>query len=313
MIPEISIVIPIYNEAPSLSNLHNRLKNVLAKLQRPFEIILVDDGSTDETNTIVQSLSTITCLQLKRNFGQTIALAAGICEAKGSIIVTLDGDLENDPEDIPKLLAKLDEGFDIVSGWRRGRWSDQPFTRRFPSFLANKLISCLTGTKLHDHGCTLKAYRKSILERLSFSGDMHRMLAAYAAQLGAKVAEIPVNFTKRRYGKSHYGPSRIIKVLLDVMAFYFFRKYHNRPMHFFGIAGMWAFTLGCIAFFLMFYLKYFRQTSFIATPLPILTALFIIIGFQFILFGLLAEMNYRLLREQNRTGLYDIANKIHTT
>ena len=292
----ISVVVPLYNEERVVVKLHTILRETMDALGAEYEIIFVDDGSRDGTFKVMSNLSPLTAIRLKSNFGQTQALAAGIKLAKNNAIVLMDGDLENDPRDIPKLLQTLDEGYDIVSGWRRDRWKDRMFSRRFPSTFANLLISFVSGVKLHDHGCTLKAYRREVLDKIHFTGDMHRMIAAYAAREGARITEIPVRFEPREYGKSHYGFSRTFKVLLDILAFHFFYKYAQKPIHFFGGVGFLSFFVSFITFCIMLYLKYFRNTTFIQTPLPVLTALFAIIGFQFILMGLLAEI---FVRERN--------------
>lgn len=294
-----SIVVPLYNESQSVKVLHQRLMEVLESMGDKFELIFVDDGSKDDTFKVIKILPRVRAIRLRRNFGQTAALATGIEIARGDIVITIDGDLENDPSDIPKLLDKISEGYDVVSGWRRGRWQDKPFSRRLPSFLANSLISWVTDTKLHDHGCTLKAYKKSAFSGFSLSGEMHRMIAAYAAKEGALVTEIEVNFKKRLYGKSNYGISRTLRVLLDILAFHFRYKYGTRPMHFFGVVGFWMFILGGLVFGWMLVLKFFKNTSFIQTPLPVLVVFFAIMGVLLILMGLLAEMIYRLSRNKD--------------
>lgn len=291
--PSLSIVVPFYNEEGNVEELHRRLVKALSPLPSPPELIFVDDGSRDRTFQIIKTLAPVIAIRLKKNLGQTQALAVGIARAKGEIIVTMDGDLENDPADIPFLLAKLGEGYEIVSGWRKKRWKNKWLTRRFPSAIANHLISWISGVYLHDHGCTLKAYRRSILDSLNLTGEMHRMIAAYAARGGAKLIEIPVRFEPRRFGTSKYGLSRTFKVLLDILAFHFFHKYAKRPIHFFGGVGFVSLFLGSGAFFWMLLLKYAEHVSFIQTPLPVLSALFLIIGFQFILMGLLAEIFVR--------------------
>ena len=222
----------------------------------------------------------------------------------------MDGDLENDPADIQKLLKKLDEGYGVVSGWRRDRWRGQFFSRRLPSVAANWLISFLTGAKLHDHGCTLKVYRRQALANLRLSGEMHRMLAAYAKLFnGAKIAELPVNHRPRRFGYSKYGPMRSFKVILDLLAINFFYRYASCPMHFFGGLGFFSFFLGILSFLGMIYFKYALRITFIETPLPTLTALFTIIGVQFILMGLLAE----LLLKQSSDSLYSVKEEINNS
>lgn len=306
----ISVVVPFYNEEKSIRPLYERLLSVLEKIGTPFEIIFVDDGSSDGTFTEIKKLSRVRGVRLRRNFGQTIAFGCGIKEARGEILVTLDGDLENLPEDIPQLLQQLEEGYDVVSGWRKDRWSERLFTRRLPSVLANKLISRLTGVFLHDHGCNLRAYRKEVFRGVRFAGEMHRMLAAYLGMLGARVAEVPVGYTPRRFGKSKYGLSRTFKVLLDVLAIYFFREYGSRPMHFFGYAGFASFGLGVITFLAAIGLRLGAGVHFNRTPLPELIGIFIIVGFQFILLGLLAEIMTRR-REEGREDdtIYEIRER----
>ncbi len=303
----VSIVVPLYNEAQSVALLHARIIEALRGLY-VFEVIFVDDGSTDGTFGEIQKLAPVVALRLARNFGQTAALAAGINKATGKIMVTLDGDLENDPRDIPKLVEKLQEGFDVVSGWRKNRWKGQWLSRRLPSVIANSLISVATGAKLHDHGCTLKAYRKEAIAHLKLYGEMHRMIAAYAKLfLKARLAEVPVTYTPRQFGKSKYGILRSFKVILDLVAIRFFVRYANRPMHFFGAAGFLCFFFGVLAFFGMFYFKYALDITFIETPLPTLTGICIIVGVQFILMGLLAEL---ILRSSSETQTFLVSEEV---
>ncbi len=299
MRPKLSIVIPLHNEAASVRELHSRLLATLGAMGQPFEIIYIDDGSTDATASALAACAPCRIIRLKRNYGQTVALGVGVRSAQGDIIVTMDGDLENHPEDIPLLLKKLAEGYDVVSGWRRDRWSHSPLTRRIPSRFANALISRLCGLSLHDTGCTLKAYRISVFDGVTFSGDMHRLLIAYLARHGVKIAEIPVHFSPRRHGISHYGIRRIFDTLGDILAFTFFEHYHNKPMQFFGAAAFLSFAASLISFLWMIWLKFFAGTYFIQTPLPILAVSFVVIGIQFLLLGLIAELIYRLsLRNQ---------------
>lgn len=296
---ELSVVIPLHNETASVPELHARLLDALDRIGKPFEIIYIDDGSADETFNALRACAPARIVRLKRNYGQTVALGVGVRSAQGEIIITMDGDLENHPEDIPLLLEKLSEGHDVVSGWRRDRWSNAPITRRLPSRLANALVSRLCGVPIHDMGCTLKAYRAEVLRSISFSGDMHRLLIAYLARHGVKIAEIPVRFTPRRHGVSHYGIRRIFDTLTDILAFTFFEHYHNRPMQFFGKAATLSFAASLATFLWMLWLKFFSDTSFIQTPLPVLTISFAVIGVQFLLLGLIAELIYRLsLRNQ---------------
>lgn len=290
----LSVVVPLYNEQETIVFLHERLVDVLKTIGRSFEIIFVDDGSSDDSFSSMKALQPLIAIRLKRNSGQTRALAVGIKQSRGNVVILLDGDLENDPADIPQLLRKFEDGFDVVSGWRQNRWKDKFFTRRLPSALANKFISLVSGVRLHDHGCTLKVYRREVLTSLNFTGDMHRMIAAYAARNGARVTELPVRFEPRKAGKSKYGLSRTFTVILDVLSFHFFYKYARRPNHFFGGIGFFALFFGATAFLLMLYLKYIKGVSFIQTPLPVLSALFMMVGFQFVLMGLLAEIFVRL-------------------
>lgn len=305
----ISVVIPVYNEEKNVKELHERLFSVLKKTGKGFEIIFVDDGSRDRTFEELKKLKPVKAIRFARNLGQSAAFGCGIKEAKGGVIVTMDGDLENQPEDIPSLLRKLSEGFDVVSGWRKGRWGDQKFTRRLPSLAANRLISGMTGVNLHDHGCNLRVYKKEVFENVSFFGEMHRMLAAYLGMRGAKIAEIPVSFSPRKHGKSKYGLSRTFKVLLDLLAFYFFREYSSRPMHFFGYAGFTSIFLGFLTFLWALALRFFEGTHFNRTPLPVLVAIFVVVGFQFMLMGLLAEI-FVGLRQQEREQKYDVKEVI---
>jgi len=269
----------------------------------------VDDGSTDGTFDEIKSLSPVRAFRFRQNAGQTAAFGCGIVNSRGDIVVTMDGDLENHPEDIPSLLEKLKEGYDVVAGWRQNRWQSQFFTRRLPSVLANKIISRVTGVRLNDHGCNLRAYRRIVFGDVSFHGEMHRMLAAYLGMRGAKIGEIPVSYSARKFGTSKYGLSRIFRVLLDVLSLHFFREYATRPMHFFGYVGFVSIGLGTLTFFAALYLRIFDGVHFSRTPLPILIAVFIVVGFQFILMGLLGEIIVR--SRSGATGhQYDIRDTI---
>lgn len=304
----ISVVVPFFNEKESIRELHGRLMGALRKSAADIEIIFVDDGSTDGTFDEIRILSPVQGFRFRKNAGQTAAFGCGISQAKGDIIVTMDGDLENAPEDIPLLLKKLEEGFDVVSGWRKNRWSGQ-FTRRIPSILANKLISRVTGVRIHDHGCNLRVYRKEVFDGVLFRGEMHRMLAAYLGMRGARVGEVPVSYTPRKFGKSKYGLSRTFRVILDVIALHFFREYSSRPMHFFGYAGFFSLFLGAVAGGAALYLRFFEDVHLNRTPLPELVALFVIVGVQFILMGLLAELFLRSSREGGGI-IYDVKEHV---
>lgn len=297
----ISVAIPVYNEAPSLTELHRRLIETLARHGVPFEIIYVNDGSDDGSGDILRTLAPSRVITLKRNYGQTVALAAGIGTARGDVIVTLDADLENHPEDIPLLLNKLDEGYDVVTGWRTHRWPGSS-ARRIFSRGANTLLSRLAGQRLHDAGCTLRAYRAEVLKNISFSGDMHRLLLAYLVMRGASVTQIPVQFTPRRHGTSKYGLSRIFGTVIDMIAFTFFERYHNKPLHFFGIAGFWMIVLSFFTFVVMVILRVSGGPTFIETPLPVLAVFFALVAFQSILLGLVAEFLYRFSKKELPTS-----------
>lgn len=296
---KVSIVIPIYNEALNLPGLFERLAEALQQFTSPYEVIMVDDGSKDGSYQKILELSKgrpVTAIRLKRNFGQTAALAAGIERATGSIIVTLDSDLENDPRDIPKLLKKMEEGFDVVSGWRKNRWEDAYLSRKLPSVSANWLISKMSGTKLNDYGCTLKAYRAEYLKGVQLYGQMHRFIPAYVAWQGGKVAEMPVSYQPRVHGKSNYGTGRIVRVLLDLVVIVFMYKYMNRPMHFFGGWGLWSILAGFLCGGVVMVLRILGIPNPIIS-LPVLAIFFVLVGIQFILFGVIAEMLMRTYYE----------------
>ncbi len=310
----LSIVIPVYNEAASLPELLSRLHEALQSLPFSYEIIAVDDGSRDASAAILREEAkkhpTLKVVLFRRNFGQTAALAAGIDAARGQVIVSMDSDLENYPADIQKLLAKLDEGYDVVSGGRQGRWKGSFFTRKLPSQAANWLISYLTGVYLHDYGCTLKAYRANVIKGVNLYGEMHRFIPAYAAWQGGRVAEISVSYTHRKHGRSHYGMGRIVRVLLDLVVLVFMHRYVNRPMHFFGGWGLLSFIIGFVAGMLAIILKIMQVRDFVATPLPVFSALFIIVGMQLMLFGVIAEMLMRTYYESQGRRPYVVEETI---
>lgn len=289
----ISIVAPFFNERETVGELHRRLIAVFKTIGSEHEIIFVDDGSTDGTFEVMKALRPVTAIRLRKNSGQSAALAAGIKKAKGDVVATIDGDLENYPEDIPGMVSKLMDGYDVVSGWRKGRWGNQLLLRKIPSIIANKLIARVSGAKLNDFGCTLRVYRREVLDQIQLKGEEHRLVAAYAYILGARLAETEVKYSPRKFGKSNYGFMRTFKVLLDVLALNFFHRYSARPIHFFGGLGFASFLLAFIFFLGMLYRKYFAGESFIQTPLPVLVALCVMIGVQFILMGLLAEIFVR--------------------
>lgn len=312
---DLSIVLPIYNEESNIKELYQRLTELLAKLNRNYEIIFTDDGSTDDSfkllKEIAQTDNKIKVIKFKRNFGQTAALAAGIDMAQGETIITLDSDLENDPTDISKLLAKIDEGYDIVSGIRKNRWQGKLFTRKLTSALANWLTRKISGVNIHDLGCTLKAYRSEIIKGVKLYGEMHRFIAVLAYWQGGKLGEVEVNFQPRKYGKSRYGLERVLKVLLDLVTIKYLSSYTTKPIYFFGKAGLYSFILSLISFIIACYYKFTGQKTFIQTPLPILTALFLIIGVQFILMGLIADLIMRNYFETQGKTIYLIKEKIN--
>lgn len=302
----ISVVIPVYNEEENIPVLHEKLRSVLDRLGDDFEIIYVDDGSTDRTLEILEDLQKndrhVVVLSLRRNFGQTAAFAAGFDFARGDVIITMDADLQNDPEDIPRLL-ELIKDYDLVSGWRKER-KDPFFSRRLPSIIANWLISKVTGVRLHDYGCSLKAYRKDIVKNLRLYGEMHRFIPAVASWYGVKIAEVPVKHHPRFKGRSKYGISRTFKVLLDLVTVKFLQSFSTKPIQFFGSMGLLSSLLG---FFILLYLtalKFLKGAAIGGRPLLILGVLLVVVGVQFIGMGLLGEMIVRVYHESQRKPIY---------
>jgi glycosyltransferase involved in cell wall biosynthesis len=309
----LSILIPVYNEEGNLSLLYEKLVAALKKVGRPYEVIFVDDGSSDGTMEILLDLReknpNVKIISFSRNFGQTAALSAGIDSSKGDIIIPMDGDLQNDPEDILMLLQKIEEGYDVVSGWRKGR-KDPFLTRRLPSIIANKIISWIGGVYLHDYGCTLKAYRRDILKNIRLYGEMHRFIPIYAQWIGARVSEIPVRHLSRGSGSSKYGMSRVFKVILDLMVVKFLLSYSQKPIYVFGGMGLLMILGAFLAGFYAIYLKFFKGTSFILTPLPLLCVFLLLSGFLSILMGFLAELLIRTYYESQGKTTYQIKETI---
>jgi len=303
----LSITIPIYNEEGNIELLYEGLVKALEPLGRPFEVILVNDGSSDGTEKLLDALAAkdprIKVVHFRRNFGQTAAMMAGIHYASGEIIVPMDGDLQNDPADIGKLLAKLEEGYDVVSGWRQDR-KDHALRRNFPSRVANWLISRISGVHLHDYGCSLKAYRRDVLKGVKLYGEMHRFIPIYASWEGGRVTEVPVTHHARIHGESKYGVDRVLKVVLDLIVVQFLARYANRPIYLFGGVGIAAITLSILAGVWAVYLKYFENTSFIQTPLPLLVVMLFVTGGMSILMGLLAEIIMRTYYESQGKAVY---------
>ncbi|HEX8652299.1 MAG TPA: glycosyltransferase family 2 protein [Pyrinomonadaceae bacterium] len=311
--PDISVFLPVLNEEPNLRPLHAKLDEALKKLGRTAEIIYVDDGSTDSSLAILRELAgadpRVRVVALRRNYGQTAAMAAGIDAARGRVLIPMDADLQNDPADIVRLLEKLDEGYDVVSGWRKNR-QDKLVTRKLPSMMANRLISWIGGVPLHDYGCSLKAYRRESLEDVRLYGEMHRFIPIYASWAGARVTEIPVEHHARTMGQSKYGLSRTVKVVFDLMTIKFMASYHTKPIYVFGMFGMIAIALSFIAGLWAMVLKFWKGTSFILTPLPVITVVMLAIGVQFLLMGLLAEMLVRTYHESQAKRIYAVRETI---
>ena len=312
--PQVSVLVPVYNEEESLPALYDKLVSSLDKLGRSWEVVLVDDGSRDRSWELLTEMAAkdkrLHCVRFVRNFGQTAALAAGIDFANGDIIIPMDADLQNDPVDIVRLLEKLDEGFDVVSGWRKDR-QDEFFTRLIPSWTANKIISVISGVRLHDYGCSLKAYRSDVIKDVRLYGEMHRFVPIYASWMGAKVTEMPVTHHARQFGQSKYGLSRTFKVVLDLILVKFLSSYATKPIHMFGSMGFLCFAAGSLAFVWMLVLKLYFATSFISTPLPVLVAMCAMLGVQFIFMGLLAEIQMRTYHESQNKSIYKVRSKIN--
>ncbi len=315
--PFLSVVAPVFNEGESVAPLVARLHETLSTLNRPYEVVLVDDGSTDGTweqmKRAAEMYPAIRLIRLRRNFGQTAAMSAGFHEARGEIIVTLDADLQNDPADIPILLAEMERGYDVVSGWRQDR-QDPFFSRRLPSIIANALISRFTGVSLHDYGCTLKAYRSEIVRDIHLYGEMHRFIPALASWVGGRISEVPVRHAPRRFGVSKYGMGRTIRVVLDLMTVKFLLRYSTRPIHVFGRWGLFCGTLGLglLVFMTAANLSYRiwgtrLAAELIKRPFWVMTAFMLVFfGMQFISMGLLAELQIRTYHEAQRKPIYVI-------
>jgi len=304
----LSVVIPVYNEEENVQLLHERLKNALDPLNQEYELLFVDDGSTDRTLPFLEEIQAqdnkVVVLSLRRNFGQTAAFAAGFDFSRGDVVVTMDGDLQNDPSDIPKLLELIKES-DLVSGWRKKR-KDPFFSRRLPSMMANWLISKVTGVKLHDYGCSLKAYRRDVIKNLKLYGEMHRFIPAVASWYGVRVAEVETVHHPRMRGKSKYGISRTVKVVLDLITVKFLQSFSTKPIQFFGPFGILS---GFLGFLILLYLsadKLLFGKDIGGRPLLLLGALLIIVGIQLIGMGLLGEMLVRVYHESQKKPIYVI-------
>jgi glycosyltransferase involved in cell wall biosynthesis len=307
--PYISIVIPVYNEEESLDFLYDKLSNVLESIGRTYEVILVDDGSRDKSFIKLSEIHRLNpnfkIIKFRRNFGQTQAMRAGFEYSSGEIVITLDADLQNDPGDIPAILAKMEEGYDIVSGWRKNR-KDKAISRKLPSKIANNMISKLFNVHLHDYGCTLKAYRKDVLTNIELYGEMHRYIPAVASWMGINVAEIPVNHHPRKYGKAKYGITRTIRVILDMITIKFLLTYSKKPMQMFGLVGGITSLIGAGLVIWMLVERVFFAQPLSTRPLFILAIFIFLVGFQLITMGLLGEIMMRTYHEGTGKPTYVI-------
>lgn len=305
----VSIVIPIYNEEENINILYEKLKSSLNKLSLLYEIIFVNDGSKDNSLNLLKDIQkkdeTVVVINFRRNFGQTAAFAAGFGYAMGDVVITMDGDLQNDPEDIKKMIDKINEGYDVVSGWRKNR-KDPFINRRLPSMIANYLISKVTGVFLHDYGCSLKAYRKEIVKNVKLYGEMHRFIPALANEIGAKIAEVETTHHPRLYGKSKYGISRTYKVILDLIMVKFFQSFFTKPLRAFGFFGLGSSLLGVLIALKLTFEKFYYKVDIGGRPLLSLSILLIIIGIQLIGMGLLGEFLVRVYFESQDKKIYYI-------
>ncbi len=306
----VSVVVPVYNEVKNVPLLHEKITAAFRGAAYAWELILVDDGSSDGSLQAMEVLAArdpkhTRVVALRRNFGQTAAISAGIDYSTGEIIVLMDGDLQNDPEDIPKLLAEIEKGYDVVSGWRKFR-KDNFITRTFPSMVANALISRVTGVALHDYGCTLKAYRREVLTGFRLYGEMHRFIPAYAGYVGATITEVPVQHHPRKFGSSKYGLERTVKVILDLFTVKFLSGFANKPIYLFGGVGIGFSGIGLLGLLFLFGRKFLIGSGVVASPIFILSALLFAIGVQSILLGLIAEMMVRTYHESQSKPIYRV-------
>jgi glycosyltransferase involved in cell wall biosynthesis len=311
--PELTVVIPLYNEAENVEPLYAELSAALADTGRSYEVLVVDDGSRDDSFARLKAVherdACWRIIRFRRNFGQTAGFSAGFDAARGAVVITSDADLQNDPRDIPKLLAKMDEGYDIVSGWRMNR--KEPFlSRRLPSMVANRMISGVTGVALHDYGCSLKAYRNEVIKNVHLYGELHRFIPALASWMGVTVAEVPVNDRPRRFGKSKYGISRTLRVLLDLITVRFMLGYSNRPLQVFGRLGLLSVGLGILFGIYLTFVKLLLGQNIGSRPLLLLAVLLLILGIQMISMGLLGEMITRTYHEVQNKPIYVIREQL---
>lgn len=311
---EISIVLPVFNEAENLRELHREITEVMAQMGREYEVIYCDDGSEDGSLEILKDLAAkdphVRVIAFARNYGQTAALDAGFRAARGSIIVPMDADRQNDPADIPRLVKRLEQGFDVVSGWRTQR-QDAYWTKTFPSKVANRLVSLVTGVPLHDYGCTLKAYRAEVLKDIRLYGEMHRLIPAYVKWAGGRVAEMPVNHRPRARGKSKYNLTKAIRVILDLMTVKFLLGYTTKPLYFIGKYGLLSCALGALFFAWTVIKKIIWREPLYTDPFFLASIFLFLAGFQFIFFGLLAEQNMRIYFETRGEAPYKIKLRLN--
>jgi glycosyltransferase involved in cell wall biosynthesis len=309
----VSVVIPIFNEEENISPLSQELKAVMERMKAAYEVIFVDDGSNDGSGEVLQRLAQgdkrIKVIRFRKNFGQTAAISAGVEHANGEIIVTMDGDGQNDPRDIPRLLERLEQGYDVASGWRRNR-KDSLLNKKFPSAVANRLISWLTRVRLHDYGCTLKAYRRDILKDIRLYGEMHRFIPAYASWVGASITELEVTHHPRRHGRSKYGLSRTTSIILDLITILFLQRYSTKPIRLFGGAGMTLLGLGFLGGLFVLCRKLVWGGIWIS-PMILISFLFITMGVMFILLGLIAEIIIRTYHESQGKPIYIVKSMIN--
>ncbi|HOV57204.1 MAG TPA: glycosyltransferase family 2 protein [Rhodanobacteraceae bacterium] len=313
--PAITVTIPFYNEEDNIAPLYGRVRDALDALGKAWELVLVNDGSRDASaqrlDEVAAGDARVTVVHLRRNYGQTAALMAGLDHARGEIIVPMDGDLQNDPDDIGRLLDKLAEGFDVVSGWRKDR-QDHAIKRNLPSRIANGLISVVSGVPLHDYGCSLKAYRRDVLDGVKLYGEMHRFVPIYASWNGARVAEVPVRHHPRLHGESKYGLERVIKVMLDLIVVKFLFRYSNKPIYVFGGFGFLALACSMLVGLWALGLKFIEGVSLIQTPLPLVAVFLGAIGLLSILMGLLAEMLNRTYHESQAKPVYRVGRVVRS-
>jgi len=311
---DLSIVIPVRDEAENVAPLHTEIAAALGALGRPYEIIFVEDGSRDRTLAAVAEIAArdrrVKVVQLLRNYGQTAAMMAGIDYAAGAVIIAMDGDGQNDPADIPRLIAELDKGYDVVSGWRKER-KDRTLSRKLPSLFANRLISAISGVRLHDYGCSLKAYRREVIKGVRLYGEMHRFIPIYTTWFGGRIAELPVNHRPRLRGRSKYGLTRIFKVLLDIAVVRFLDRYLTKPIYIFGGFGLLSILAGSAAAVWMLWLKFVDGKNFVQTPLPIVVTMLFVTGVLAVLMGLLAELTVRTYFESQDKRVYAVKTLIN--